>query len=387
MKEHIMDNELVLIIGVIVIGFAAVIYFLNQKLSAKATDQQTKDIVNQVYGEVADKVINQAKSILEGDKEAIYKDTENKRRAIEKLVNDLKKEIDERQLEIRKFESDRNKSYGEITKSIDEHRKITDKLQTSTEELSKVLSNNQTRGEWGERIIEDILLSAGLIEGTHYDKQKKLGDTTIIPDITLLLPQGRKVAIDVKFPYSEIQKLSQTDSKLQRQSHLNQFERDVKTKVNKVKEYINIDAGTLDYAIMFVPNEMLFSFINQQFPSIVDDAMSKKIIIVSPFTFLIVARTVMESYRNFMIENNLRKIITFIGQFIEEWQRFTGEFDKFDSKIAQLRETFDHIHTTRYKQMQRSINRIEEYRQGSQFSASSVPETLLPEKPHDQPHH
>lgn len=302
-------------------------------------------------------------------------------------MNDLKKEIDERQLEIRKFESDRNKSYGEITKSIDEHRKITDKLQTSTEELSKVLSNNQTRGEWGERIIEDILLSAGLIEGTHYDKQKKLGDTTIIPDITLLLPQGRKVAIDVKFPYSEIQKLSQTDSKLQRQSHLNQFERDVKTKVNKVKEYINIDAGTLDYAIMFVPNEMLFSFINQQFPSIVDDAMSKKIIIVSPFTFLIVARTVMESYRNFMIENNLRKIITFIGQFIEEWQRFTGEFDKFDSKIAQLRETFDHIHTTRYKQMQRSINRIEEYRQGSQFSASSVPETLLPEKPHDQPHH
>jgi DNA recombination protein RmuC len=382
-----MDNELVLIIGVIVTGFAAVIYFLNQKLSHKATDQQTKDIVNQVYGEVADKVINQAKSILEGDKEAIYKDTENKRQAIEKLVNDLKKEIDERQLEIRKFESDRNKSYGEITKSIDEHRKITDKLQTSTEELSKVLSNNQTRGEWGERIIEDILQSAGLIEGTHYDKQKKLGDTTIIPDITLLLPQGRKVAIDVKFPYSEIQKLSQTDSKAQRQSHLNQFERDVKMKVNKVKEYINIDAGTLDYAIMFVPNEMLFSFINQQFPSIVDDAMSKKIIIVSPFTFLIVARTVIESYRNFMIENNLRKIITFIGQFIEEWQRFTGEFDKFDSKIAQLRETFDHIHTTRYKQMQRSINRIEEYRQGSQFNAPSVPETLLPEKPHDQSHH
>ena len=358
-----MSQETLLLIFVLITGIAVILWFIEKKLTFQKNDQQTKDIVNQVFGELSDKIINQAKIILEGDKEAIYKDTENKRSAIEKLVKDLKSEIDERQQEIRKLEVDRNKKFGEITKSIEEHRKITDKLQTSTEELSRVLSNNQTRGEWGERIIEDILVQAGLIEGIHYDRQKKLKGSLAIPDITLLLPENRKVAIDVKFPYSEIQKLAHAKSKSQRQLHLTQFERDVKEKINQIikRGYINIEAGTLDYAIMFVPNETLFSYINQQFPQVVDEAMAKKIIIVSPFTFLIVARTVMESYRNFMMQNNLREIIQHINKFVEEWGRFTKEFDKFDGFLTKIRESFDQIHQTRYKRMQLRIKRIKNY--------------------------
>lgn len=358
-----MSQETLLLIFILITGIAVILWFIEKKLAVQKNDQQTKDIVNQVFGELSGKIINQAKIILEGDKEAIYKDNENKRNAIEKLVTDLKNEIDERQQEIRKLEIDRNKKFGEITKSIEEHRKITDKLQTSTEELSRVLSNNQTRGEWGERIIEDILKQAGLIEGIHYDKQKKLGGSSVIPDITLLLPENRKVSIDVKFPYSEVQKLTHANSKSQRQSHLKQFERDLKEKINQISKrgYINIEAGTLDYAIMFVPNEMLFSFINQEFPQIVDEAMARKIIIVSPFTFLIVVRTVMESYRNFMMQNNLREIIQHINEFVEEWSRFTGEFDKFDGFIIKLRESFDQIHQTRYKRMQLRIKRIKDY--------------------------
>ena len=127
--------------------------------------------------------------------------------------------------------------------------------------------------------------------------------------------------------------------------------------------YINLEAGTLDYAIMFVPNEMLFSFINQKFPELIDDAMRRKIMIVSPFTFLIVARTVMEAYKNFMVENNLRKIIKHIQEFAAEWERFTLEFDKFDKTLGSLRQAFDQIHDTRYKKMTTRIGRINKYQQ------------------------
>jgi DNA recombination protein RmuC len=370
-----MSPDFFLITALIVIGFAIVVWLItrqiNQLKSTTKDDEETRNIVNQVFGELSHKMLKQTQSVLKADKEAIYKDNQNKKQVIENLVKDLKVEISKRQEEIRGFEKDRNRKFGEITKSIEEHRKITQELKTSTQALEKTLSNNQVRGQWGERIIEDILVSAGLVEGTHYEKQKTLGSSAVKPDITLLLPNKRKVAIDVKFPYSQIQQMTLTDSKESKKTHLKLFEKDLREKVTQIEKrgYININEGTLDYAIMFVPNELLFSFINQKFPNIVDEAMNKKIMIVSPFTFLIVARTVMESYRNFMVENNLRKIIKHISQFTDEWNRFTKEFDKFDDTIIKLREYFDKIQNTRYSRMNLRMKRIQEYQQGNQLSS------------------
>lgn len=368
------------VLGFILIGLVGLLLVMvYQKLSvlsksqAMVDEEKAKALVNQVFGEMAEKVVAQTKQVLQGDKEAIFKDNQNKKEVIEKMVRDLKKEIDERQEEIRGLEKDRNKKFGEITTAIEEHRKITEELKTSTQSLSKVLSNNQTRGAWGERIIEDILVNAGLLENVHYAKQKALGKSSVKPDITLLLPNERVVAIDVKFPYSEIQKMAVAETKAAKNEHMKAFSRDLKEKINQIEKrgYISVEEGTLDYAIMFVPNEMLFSFINQQFPEIVDEAMSKKVMIVSPFTFLIVARTVFESYRNFMIENNLRKIVKHISQFVEEWERFTKEFDRFDDYLGKMRDQFEKIRTTRYKQMDLRIRRIEEEQKGVGLESSN----------------
>ena len=371
-----MDIVPIVILGVVA-GLGILVWQIYQKINTLSQSQQemdeekAKNLINQVFGEITNKVVAQTKQVLSADKEAIFKDNENKRQVIEKMVDQLKKEIGERQEEIRGLEKDRNKKFGEITMAIEDHRKITEDLKTSTESLSKVLSNNQTRGQWGERIIEDILTSAGLIENTHYERQKSLGKSSVVPDITLLLPNERKVAIDVKFPYAQVQKMAVAETKEAKAMHMKAFVRDVKEKINQIEKrgYIDVEHGTLDYAIMFVPNEMLFSFINQQFPDIVDEAMAKKIMIVSPFTFLIVARTVFESYRNFMIENNLRKIVKHIGQFTDEWDRFTKEFDKFDEVIDKIRGQFDKIRTTRYKQMDLRLRRIEEDQRGAELKS------------------
>lgn len=368
-------NDMVIVLLLVGAGLGIFLWLIYQKIQVlvnqnkEVDEEKTKNLVNQVFGEITNKVIAQTKGVLEADKEVILKDNENKRQVMEKLVGDLKKEIDERQEEIRLLEKDRNKKFGEITTAIQDHRKITEELKTSTEALSKVLSNNQARGQWGERIIEDILRSAGLIENIHFARQIPLGTSTVKPDITLLLPNGRKVCIDVKFPYSEVQKMAVAESKVIKEEHLKNFTRDVRTKISEIESrgYIDVEQGTLDYAIMFVPNEMLFSFINQEFPDIVDEAMAKKVMIVSPFTFLIVARTVREAYANFMMEQNLRKIVSHIHEFSDEWSRFKGEFDKFDEVIGKMRDQYDKITSTRYKQMDLRIRRIEEDQKGGKL--------------------
>ncbi|MBT7766786.1 MAG: DNA recombination protein RmuC [Bdellovibrionales bacterium] len=280
---------------------------------------------------------------------------------IEKLIKQLQEDLSERQRETRMIDKDRNQKFDKLTTQIDEHRKLTKELETSTSQLAKVLSNNQTRGAWGERIIEDLLLSQGLIEGVHFQRQVSLGSSNLKPDITLLLPNNRVVPVDVKFPYSEIQKMATAETKKGKNEHLLQFKRDLKIKINKVAEYISPEQNTLDYAIMFVPNEMVFSFINQKLSDVVDEALEKRVIIVSPFTFIIVARTIMESYRNFMLEDKLREVIGYIDSFTQEWSKFKDQFGKYGRSIETLKKSYDDLTGTRFKQMNRKIEKIENY--------------------------
>jgi DNA recombination protein RmuC len=360
-----MTGWLILLVLVVIAGFTWLYFGLRQMLVKQHDDEDIEGLVNKIFGMSVPKIAAQSKQILSSEKEAIKTDLENKQKSIEKLVTNLQKDLEDRQKEIRGLEQDRVKKFSEITTTLTEHRKLTEDLKTSTQQLAKVLSNNQSRGEWGERIIEDLMQANGLVEGVHYLRQTQLGTSSMRPDITLLLPNKRNVAVDVKFPYQEIQKMSVAETKKSKADHLKQFKTDLKNKIDKVAEYISPENDTLDYAILFVPNEMVFSFTNQKFPELVDYAMGKRVIIVSPFTFLIVARTVMESYRNFMIGDKLKDVVKYVDDFVGEWSRFKDEFEKFGRSIDTLKIGYEKITTTRTKQMERKLDKIETYRQGS----------------------
>ncbi|MCA9369141.1 MAG: DNA recombination protein RmuC [Pseudomonadales bacterium] len=359
-----MTFEFILIALLIIAGFTVLIV-MQKRLYEARKQSDIEDVVDRVFGMSAQKVAEQSKHILEGEKEAIKTDLANKHQMIEKLVKDLQRDIVTRQEEIRKIEQDRVEKFSEIKKQLETQREVTNDLKVSTEQLSKVLSNNQARGAWGERIIEDLLTSHGLQEGIHYERQKVLGESTLKPDITLLLPNKRVVAVDVKFPYSEMQKMADAQSKVAQDSHLKQFEQDLKKKIDKVAEYIHPEFNTLDYAIMFVPNEMIFSFINQKVSHLVDYALQKRVLLVSPFTFLIVARTVMESYRNFMIGDRLKEVIQHVDQFSMEWDKFMGALDKYGRAIKTLQTSYDELSGTRVRQMQKRMDSVRSYSSGS----------------------
>ena len=346
------------------------LYFLLKKgkTSAeedKVLDEKLESAVNKVFGMTANKIALQSKSILQSEQDLLKTDLANKQAIIEKLVKQLQVDLNQRQIEIRDIEKKQIDKISRVATAIEDHRNLTKDLKISTEKLAKILDNNQTRGAWGERIIEDLLQANGLQEGVHYRRQSKQDNSNLKPDITLLLPDKRTVPVDVKFPYQEIQKMSNTENKEEKKTHLQQFARDLKVKVDKVAEYIAPERDTLDYAILFVPNEMIFSFINQKLPEIIDQALAKKVILCSPFSFLVVARTVMESYRNFMVGKKIQEVIKQVEAFSGEWIKFDEEFQKFGRSIEALQKNFDTLTTTRKKQMEKRINKIEEYRSGS----------------------
>ncbi len=358
-----------IIIILLILGGFIGLFFAMKSMLVATKDTQIESVVDRVFGMSAQKVAQQSRNILQADREAIHVDLKNKQQVMEKLVEQLRTEMGDHQKEIHKAEKERIHEFSAIVKSLEQHKSLTDELKASTDTLAKVLSNNQQRGEWGERIIEDLMLANGLVEHVHFEKQKKLGTTQLRPDITLLLPNNRVVPVDVKFPYSEMQKMSVAETKTQQKSHLKQFEQDLKIKINKVAEYIDVGQDTLDYAIMFVPNEAVFSFINQSMPGIVDMALSKRVLLVSPFTFLIVARTVMESYRNFMIGDKLKEVVKYIDDFVGEWDKFKGSFDKYGRSLATLQKDYEDLSGTRVRVMEKKIDKVQSYSSGSLIEA------------------
>jgi DNA recombination protein RmuC len=376
-----MNTSSLFLFFILLLGALAVFYYFLRKLllEKQSTDQQQKeleDMVNKVFGMTANKIALQSKTILAGEKDTIKTDLANKQEVIEKLVKQLQEDMKDRQDEIREIEKKQIDKISQVTTAVEEHRKLTDELRVSTQQLAKVLSNNQTRGAWGERIIEDLLQANGLQEGLHYLRQSRLGDSAMKPDITLLLPDKRNVPVDVKFPYQEVQKMSLTEDRSERNAHMQQFKRDLKVKVDKVAAYISPENDTLDYAILFVPNEMLFSFINQKFPDIVDEALAKKVLLCSPFSFLAVARTVMESYRNFMMGKKVKEVIKHIDAFVIEWQKYQQEFDKLGSNFDKVAKSFTELSGVRRRQLDKKIEKIDQYR-GAALPESSENRQLI----------
>ncbi len=343
-------SSLVLIVAVLAMFFWLFKKYFQQNFEAMSDRAMNKNVKN---------IIELAKSELSSEKDSINIDLKNKQDSIEKLVKGLQDEIDARQKEIREMEQNRNKSYGEIARAISDHQKITEDLKVTTQNLGRVLSNNQSRGQWGEHIIEGLLEQAGLIENIHFLRQSPLGNSDIKPDITLLLPGKKVIAVDVKFPYQAIQRMVDANSATEKDLEKKMFKNDVAAKLKQVEKYIDTTKGTLDYAVMFVPNEALFSFITKEFADVINDAFKKKILIVSPFSFIPITKTVLEMHKSFTMENSLRNLMVMFADFSKQWGMFKGEFEKFDKSIKSLRVNYDQINTTRFKEMDRRVKKIE----------------------------
>lgn len=360
-----MDSSIIFIIFFNLLFLGGLTWLILKKMQALNPPSDPKAMVNEVFGAVASQLNEQSRQVLSGEREIILKDMSAKQQELDKAFGELRRELKERQQELHGLETQREKQFGSLQTLLREHQEVTKDLNAKTDKLTRILSSNQQRGQWGEYILDDILRRGGLISGTHFLKQAPLPGSTDRPDITLLLPENRYVPVDAKFPYAAIIEMLAAENPAGRDLAKKKFISDVKTKVNQVAKYINPEAGTLDFALLFVPNESLFSYINDVAPEVTEDAMNKRVMIVSPFTFLAVARIVIESYRNFLMEKHLQKIVKYIAQFIEEWSRFEKEFDVFGGSIGKLQSAFDQIAKTRYKQMQLRIRRVEEVQSGT----------------------
>ena len=98
------------------------------------------------------------------------------------------------------MERERREHVGALSGQLREAGRQTQVLAETTQSLREALSSTTARGQWGERMAEDVLRLAGFVDGVNYRRHQPMPGSGGIPDYTFLLPQGLSLHMDVKFP-------------------------------------------------------------------------------------------------------------------------------------------------------------------------------------------
>jgi DNA recombination protein RmuC len=230
---------------------------------------------------------------------------------------------------------------------------------------------------WGERMADDILRLAGFIENKNYIKQKTLETSSTRPDFTFYLPQELKVNMDVKFPLDNYMAFVNSESEADRQAYRTQFIRDVKQRIKEVnsRDYINPEENTVDYVLVFIPNEQVYSFINECDPAVIDAAMKNKVILCSPLTLYAILAVIRQAIDNFNLEKTATEILGLLGAFNKQWDAFKNSMERMGSRIEDASKEYNKLVTTRTRALERPLARIENLRQQKGIAEASL-ETL-----------
>lgn len=249
------------------------------------------------------------------------------------------------------------------TASIEASAKQMEDLKEEISKFRSMLSNPKARGNFGEGVLDQILVSIfGDQASTHFyrkqvnltkefDLKSRKGKESPEVIVDFLFNIATKdgnlpLSIDAKFPYANyVPLLDENISEEERLNAKKDFQKDLENRINEVTKYI-IEGKTAPYAIMFIPSEAIFIDIFKEFPAVVEKARDKKVIIASPSLIITIIQILQFILRDYQLRNNTDEILDLIDNLNNQFRLFFDRWDKHMARVNQLVEDTRQINIT-----------------------------------------
>ncbi len=311
----------------------------------------------------ADDFLKLAKTKLEQHTSQGDQALENKKKLIDARLEEMGTKLTTLSGLLQRIEKQRAESHGTLTGQLEKATQATNRLHETTSRLREALANPQRRGQWGERMAEDVLRLAGFVEGVNYVKQTQLKDGSR-PDFTFPLPGGQQVHMDVKFPLENYLKVLDATDDDARKAAAAQFLRDVRARVREVtsRGYINPADGTVDFVLVFIPNEQVYGFIHEHDNKLLDDALRSKVVLCSPLTLYAILAVIRQSADNFRLEQASTRILELLAEFKKQWGKYAECMDRMGERLKKAMDEYDSLAGVRTRQLERQLDKIDDLR-------------------------
>jgi DNA recombination protein RmuC len=294
--------------------------------------------------------------------------------AFEKRVEGLAGHLERLGDVVAQLQQDSARQHGQLVTGIQQVTSSTRLLSETTGHLREALASPKARGQWGERMADDVLRTAGMVEGITYRKQTGIAGGAI-PDVTFFMPGGRELHMDVKFPVDNYLRHLEATADHEREAAAKAFLRDVKARIKEVsgRSYIQAD-DTLDEVLLFIPNESVWAFIHEQDPQLIDVALAQKVVLCSPVSLFAVLAVIRQAVDQTRLARTSDEILQCLSAFKQQWTKYAEAVDQVEKRFSSVQKSFDDLTGTRRRQLERQLDRIDDLR--TQRGLPEAPPTL-----------
>ena len=312
---------LIIILVVLLAGLAAIFWFLRNRLSAPKNDEQSLLMLQ-----------NQINEIMRTLDTKLGESTQ----MIQRQLGESIKVIEKNAQELTKV-SEGQKQVIDVTKQL--------------ENLQDILKNPKQRGVLGEYYLETVLKN--VLPPGSFQTQYKFKDGTAVDAVVFV--KNMIIPVDSKFSLENYNRLLETKDEIEHQRLESAFRDDLKNRIDETAKYIKPGEKTTDFAFMFIPSEAVYydllinkiGAVKSNTRDLIEYAAGeKKVMIVSPTTFLAYLQTVLQGLKALKIEESAKEIVKRVGELMRHLSSYDNCFKKLGTHLG----TTVNMYNTAYKE-------------------------------------
>ncbi len=287
-------------------------------------------------------------------------------------MNDLTKRVDEKlgtssaqMHESLKFQSTESlKAIRDVTEQLtklDETNRQVVGFTDQLKNLQDMLKNPKQRGILGEYYLETTLKN--VLPPKTYQMQYPFPNGTIVDAVVFV--KDKVIPIDSKFSLENYNRLTEARDPSEKDRLERDFKNDLKARIDETSKYIQPEQNTMDFAFMFIPHEAIYYdlLINEigsmkvNTKDLIDYAFSKKVLIVSPTSFLAFLQTVLQGLKALQIEESAKEIQKRVSELGKHMLAYEEYHSKLGKGLATVINHYD-ASSKEFKKIDKDVTRI-----------------------------
>jgi len=268
-------------------------------------------------------------------------DLAQRQEAIKGLVEPLKQQLESYQKRWQQSEAAQASTLGEVKKQLELLSQQSQSLANETQQFRMVLKSNQARGRWGEETLRRVVEAAGMSAHCDFSEQTQAGDAK--PDLVVRLPGERIIIVDAKVPDFDFLNALESADSLQRAESLAAHAAKLKATIKGLadRDYPSQFPNALDYVVLFLPAESLFSAALEGDHDLIVWAASKRILLTTPASLIALLRSVSVSWQQHAQTENAQKIAEAAQELYARVCKFTEHFERIRDGLAKANDAFN----------------------------------------------